>query len=115
MAGPKYFSIFKTFHLFVAICEKAHPKETLYLSVLQYLINVESIAEEKHDVRVCGEPSDLGISGLNLDNERYTSIVQKIEVQLTFTQYTVRQLTHDSWCVDFELCTFVHRVTNHSL
>ena len=44
------------------------------LFIYQYcntLINVESIAEEKHEVRVCGEPSDLGISGLNLDNERY--------------------------------------------
>ena len=98
MAGPKYFSMFKTFHLFIAICEKAYPKEALYLSVLQYLINVESIAEEKHDVRVFGEPSDLGISGLNLDNEQYTSMY-----------------THDSWCVDIELCTFVYEVTNHSL
>ena len=78
----------KAFHLFMAIYTKVHPHEAPNL--LQYLMVVESIAEEKGDWRVYDETfrferAESKTPWERLDNELYTYVTRKAEVKLAVT------------------------------
>ena len=79
----------KAFHLYMAIYTKAHPHEAPNL--LQYLMVVESIAEEKGDWRVYDETfrferAESRTPWEKLDNELYTYVTRKTQYQLAVEQ-----------------------------
>ena len=77
------------FHLYIAIYTKAHPHEAPNL--LQYLMVVESITEEKGDWRVYDETfrfkrAESKTPWEKLDNELYTYVRRKAQFHLSVDQ-----------------------------
>ena len=77
------------FHLYIAIYTKAHPHEAPNL--LQYLMVVESITEEKGDWRVYDETfrfkrAESKTPWEKLDNELYTYVRRKAQLHLSVDQ-----------------------------
>ena len=77
------------FHLYIAIYTKAHPHEAANL--LQYLMVVESITEEKGDWRVYDETfrfkrAESKTPWEKLDNELYTYVTRKAQFHLSVDQ-----------------------------